>query len=80
MGELGLTDTTYYYLLYANDTFMNFSSGVGGRHIPGWTGISNVSQVASYPGYGNISISWVNPTTGNNSSTLIVRNNSHYPT
>jgi hypothetical protein len=80
MGELGLTDTSYFYLLYANDTFMNFSSGVGGRHIPGWTGITNVSQIASYPGYGSISISWVNPTTGNNSSTLIVRNNSHYPT
>jgi len=80
IGELGLTDTSYCYLLYANDTFLNFSSGVGGRHIPGWTGIPNVSQIASCPGYGNISISWVNPTTGNNSSTLIVRNNSHYPT
>ena len=80
MGELGLTDTSYFYLLYANDTFMNFSNGVGGRYIPGWTGIPNVSQVASYPGYGSISISWVNPTTGNYNNTLIVRNSSHYPT
>jgi hypothetical protein len=80
MGELGLMDTSYFYLLYANDTFMNFSSGVGGRHIPGWIGIPNVSQVASYPGYGSISISWVNPTTGNYNDTLVVRNSSHYPT
>jgi PKD repeat protein len=79
-GEPGLTvGSTYYYGIYAVDTMMNFAGGLAGAFIPGNTGISNVSSLRFTPGYGTISVNWINPDGAAYVSTLVVRRTDRYP-
>jgi len=79
-GEMGLTvGSTYYYGIYGVDTMENFSGGLAGAFIPGYSGLGNVSTVQFIPGYGTIQASWINPSGANYVSTLMVKKSGSYP-
>jgi len=79
--ESNLTlNSTYNYILYAHDTNMNFSSGIGGTFISGYHGIPNVNGYGYYLKYNSLAIDLSNPTAANFAGTIVARRTDRYPT
>jgi len=74
----GLTNgETYYFLLFAFDTLLNFSLPIQGNAAP-IEDVGPVSNFAAVPSDGVVNLSWNNPG-GTWTGTTIVRNESDYP-